>query len=92
MRVKEARFELHRAAGRYNSTQYPLRDAYTPCINGKAGGEFRCKSVDLAYFISHASLGSVTGEGSSCWGWTSPGGREIIIIGQVTFSDWHPRS
>jgi hypothetical protein len=83
MSNKYASFDKHRASGAYNSTQYQKITQYTPCQNGKAG-EFRCKNIDLSYFVSHAELGSTTGEGSSTWGWTSPDGREIIIIAQVS--------
>jgi hypothetical protein len=38
--------------------------------------------IDLYSFKSHADLGSVAGEGSSSWGWTSPEGREFIAIAQ----------
>lgn len=47
------------------------------------GDSFKCKNIDLAYFASHAELGSVTGEGSSMWGWTSKDGREFAAIGQA---------
>lgn len=33
-------------------------------------------------FLTHEELGSDGGEGSSSWGWTSPGGREFVAIGQ----------
>ncbi len=39
--------------------------------------------TDLYHFLSHADLGSTTGEGSSSWGWTSHDGREFVAIGQA---------
>lgn len=39
--------------------------------------------VDFYDFVSHANLGSSTGEGSSSWGWTSPDGRELVVIAQA---------
>jgi hypothetical protein len=83
MKAKESSWDQRRTAGKYNSSQYPVLSTYTRCVDGRAG-EFRCKNVDLAYFANHQALGSSRGEGSSSWGWTSPEGREIIIIGQVT--------
>lgn len=83
MGSKRNTFALQRGAGAYNSSQYSRVVTYSPCVDGIAAGEFRCKNVDLAYFASHAELGSRTGEGSSSWGWTSPEGREFIIIAQV---------
>ena len=38
--------------------------------------------IDFYDFVSHADLGSWTGEGSDCWGWVSRTGREFIAIGQ----------
>lgn len=38
--------------------------------------------VDFYDFVSHANLGSKNGEGSSSWGWTSPTGREFVVIAQ----------
>lgn len=83
MGSKRGTFAAQRELGAYNSTQYPRITTYSPCVNGISAGEFRCKNVDLAYFASHAELGSKTGEGSSSWGWTDPTGREFIIIAQV---------
>lgn len=81
---KRHSFDIHRETGAYNSSAYPKITEYSPCVDGMAAGQFRCKNVDLAYFASHADLGSTTGEGSSSWGWTSPDGREFIIVAQVT--------
>lgn len=80
---KRHSFDIHRGTGAYNSSAYPKITKYSPCVDGMAAGQFRCKNVDLAYFASHADLGSITGEGSSSWGWTSPDGREFIIVAQV---------
>ena len=38
--------------------------------------------MDLHSFKSHASLGSLQGDGSSSWGWVSDDGREFALIGQ----------
>lgn len=85
MGAKRDTFASQRELGAYNSSRYSTIATYSPCVNGIAAGEFRCKNVDLAYFASHAELGSKTGEGSSSWGWTSSTGREFIIIAQVFF-------
>lgn len=39
--------------------------------------------MDLYDFLNHADLGSVEGEGSSSWGWTSSDNREFGAIGQA---------
>lgn len=38
--------------------------------------------IDFYDFVSHANLGSRRGQGSSSWGWTSPEGREFIVVAQ----------
>jgi choice-of-anchor B domain-containing protein len=89
MDKKSLSFEKQRSLGRYEATQYPDILSQVPCIDGKATAipgnanyTFGCSNVDLYTFKSHASLGSVTGEGSSSWGWTSADGREFVCIGQ----------
>lgn len=84
MSAKESTFARQRAAGAYESSKYETIASLTPCVNGKAAG-YSCKNIDLYSFTSHAALGSSTGEGSSSWGWTSPTGREIIIVAQVSY-------
>lgn len=87
MEAKMTNFAHQRSAGKYKSNIWGKIQTYRPCKNGYAGSgvntTFRCNNVDLRYFLSHAGLGSATGEGSSTWGWTSPTGREFIIIGQA---------
>lgn len=39
--------------------------------------------MDFYDFVSHADLGSKTGRGSSSWGWTSPEGREFVVVAQA---------
>jgi hypothetical protein len=39
--------------------------------------------VDFYDFVSHADLGSKTGQGSSSWGWTSEDGREFVVVAQA---------
>jgi choice-of-anchor B domain-containing protein len=39
--------------------------------------------VDFYDFVSHANLGSRTGQGSSSWGWVSDTGREFVVIAQA---------
>ncbi|KUI55872.1 hypothetical protein VP1G_03251 [Cytospora mali] len=73
-------------------------DGVAQVIPGDANNIFRCKNcslrqrsgtadaafqIDFYDFKSHADLGSVTGRGSSTWGWTSPKGREFIAIAQA---------
>lgn len=87
MEAKMVNFAHQRDAGNYKSTIWDKIQTYRPCKDGYAGSgvntTFRCKNIDLRYFLSHAELGSATGEGSSTWGWTAPDGREFIIIGQA---------
>lgn len=87
MDTKMANFAHQRSTGKYDSIIWDKIQTFRPCKNGYAGSgvntTFRCKNIDLRYFLSHAELGSTTGEGSSTWGWTAPGGREFIIIGQA---------
>lgn len=87
MEAKMTNFAHQRSAGKYKSAIWDKIQTYRPCKNGYAGSgadtTFRCSNIDLRYFLSHAELGSTTGEGSSTWGWTAPGGREFIIIGQA---------
>jgi len=88
MSLKRATYSRNRESGLYrNSNHWKPVQTLTKCNNGTAttpsGDKFRCKNIDLAYFVSHAGLGSVTGEGSSMWGWTAPDGREFAAIGQA---------
>src|SRR5690606_3008067 len=87
MSVKMEQFEKNRKAGKYISNIWKKLQTYKPCINGQVKFDrnttFQCNNVDLRYFISHADMGSELGEGSSMWGWTSPDGREIAVIGQA---------
>ncbi|KAF1810961.1 hypothetical protein P152DRAFT_483300 [Eremomyces bilateralis CBS 781.70] len=90
MAKKHATWDRQRAAGVMQSNRYPEIASKVRCVDGTAvvppGGQlntFRCKGIDLIHFLSHAELGSATGEGSSTWGWTSPGGREFIALGQA---------
>ncbi|TFK65919.1 hypothetical protein BDN72DRAFT_871698 [Pluteus cervinus] len=82
MNAKESTWARQKAAGAFNSSAYTPVISFTPCVNGKAG-EYRCNNIDLYSFTPHELLGSQTGEGSSSWGWTSPDGREIIIVAQA---------
>jgi len=88
MSLKLATYSRNRDSGLYrNSQKWKPIKTLTRCKNGVAithtGDSFRCKNIDLAYFASHAGLGSVTGEGSSMWGWTAGDGREFAAIGQA---------
>lgn len=89
--AKESTFSRQREAGAYDSTQYQTASIQTVgdanqlkarCVNGKAAG-YSCKNIDLYDYKSHSELGSQTGEGSSSWGWTSPEGREIMVVAQA---------
>ncbi|KAF8637048.1 hypothetical protein AX16_010903 [Volvariella volvacea WC 439] len=82
MSAKEDTFARQRASGAYISSQYPPVKKFTRCQNGYAAG-YRCSNIDLYSFTPHSDLGSAVGEGSSSWGWTAPGGREIMIVGQA---------
>ena len=88
MSLKLATYSRNRESGLYRTSQKwkPVK-ALAKCKNGVAitpsGDTFRCNNIDLAYFASHADLGSVTGEGSSMWGWTAQDGREFATIGQA---------
>lgn len=86
MASKESTFTRQLEAGAYDSSQYASIAQFTPCTNGTASG-YSCKNIDLYSYTPHADLGSETGRGSSSWGWTSPDGREIIIVAQVCESN-----
>ena len=88
MSLKFATYSRNRDSGLYrNSQKWKPIKTLAKCQNGIATtsteDKFRCKNIDLAYFASHADLGSVTGEGSSMWGWTAQDGREFAAIGQA---------
>jgi len=82
-------------AGEYDSRKWaskPVRGRtnVVSCRNGTAAvipgdplNTFRCNNIDFYDFVSHADLGSKTGEGASSWGWTSPEGREFVAIAQA---------
>lgn len=38
--------------------------------------------INLHHFLAHSDLGSVSGEGSSSWGWVAEDGREFAVIAQ----------
>jgi hypothetical protein len=40
------------------------------------------KQINLHHFLAHSDLGSVSGEGSSSWGWVADDGREFAVIAQ----------
>ncbi|KAF4126222.1 hypothetical protein GMORB2_1468 [Geosmithia morbida] len=69
-----------RAAGVFDVGRYEKIGA-TACTDGKAG-EYKCGNVDLKDFLRHQDTGSETREGNDIWGWTSPTGREIALLGQ----------
>ncbi|EOD44877.1 uncharacterized protein LTHEOB_12396 [Neofusicoccum parvum] len=85
---KHSWWDQQRAAGAFESAQYPelsnvpCVDGLAVAIEGDANNTFKCNNLDLVHFLSHADLGSDGGEGSSSWGWESPDGREFIAIGQ----------
>ncbi|KAK3324890.1 hypothetical protein B0H66DRAFT_491494 [Apodospora peruviana] len=95
MARKKATWDQQRTLGAMNSAQYkshPISAAAGPvlCQNGTAKvvpgdamNTFKCNKVDFYDFVSHAGLGSKTGEGSSSWGWTSPTGREFVVVAQA---------
>ena len=89
VQAKEDTWARQRAAGAFESEQYPEL-GYTACVDGvaaaipgDANNTFRCNNIDLYHFRSHVDLGSNQGEGSSSWGWTSPDGREFVAFGQT---------
>jgi choice-of-anchor B domain-containing protein len=53
-------------------------------------GQFASQGMELMSHIDLAGFGVPTGNGNSCWGWVSPGGREYAIMGlnnRVAFVD-----
>ncbi|KAF2755478.1 hypothetical protein EJ05DRAFT_512987 [Pseudovirgaria hyperparasitica] len=89
MATKRGTFQRQRDSGAMNSEQY-IELPFANCRDGKAQPfrnnatlAFRCNNLNLHHFLSHAALGSATGEGSSSWGWTSDDGREFIAIAQA---------
>ncbi|KAK3377437.1 hypothetical protein B0H63DRAFT_477199 [Podospora didyma] len=92
MDKKIASWEKQKLSGALDSTQYKSKptSAAVRCKNGTAQvipgdplNTFRCNNVDFYDFVSHADLGSQTGRGASSWGWTSPNGREFVVIAQA---------
>ncbi|KZO92492.1 hypothetical protein CALVIDRAFT_546972 [Calocera viscosa TUFC12733] len=65
----------------------PIRK-FTPCVNGFSGAlgdersTYACNSIDLAYFLPHALLGSTERIGNDIWGWAHCG-REFGLVGQM---------
>lgn len=53
----------------------------TPCVGGMAGAYF-CNNIDLLAFMPLSSIGG--GSGNDVWGWTSPEGREIALMGRTS--------
>ncbi|KAH6887844.1 hypothetical protein BKA70DRAFT_1332568 [Coprinopsis sp. MPI-PUGE-AT-0042] len=91
MMRKMKTYNRERSLGNYKSERWN-RDSLrlkqvSTCRNGFAGSgansTFACSNVDLHYFLSHAEMGSRTGEGSSIWGWTSSTGREFGVVAQA---------
>ncbi|KAK4244296.1 hypothetical protein C7999DRAFT_17432 [Corynascus novoguineensis] len=78
--------------GVFDSSQYKSFDEETdfiPCQDGLVTlvpddpvNTFRCHNLDLFDFKPHVQLGNSSGRGAGSWGWTSPGGREFVAIGQ----------
>ncbi|KAK4645177.1 hypothetical protein QC761_000620 [Podospora bellae-mahoneyi] len=92
MAKKHATWNRELKAGHFNSKKWKSRggDGAIRCKNGVAAvipgdamNTFKCNKVDFYDFVSHADLGSATGEGSSSWGWTSRDGREFVVIAQA---------
>ncbi|KAK4443557.1 hypothetical protein QBC34DRAFT_416944 [Podospora aff. communis PSN243] len=93
MAKKMSTWSRQRKGGAFNSRKWKSRPGANNivyCNNGTAKvipgdplNTFRCNNVDFYDFVSHADLGSQTGEGSSSWGWTSPNGREFVAIAQA---------
>jgi choice-of-anchor B domain-containing protein len=48
--------------------------------NTQAAGTFDAQGVILRSWLTMADLGSPTFNGSSCWGYTSPSGREYAVM------------
>ncbi|PNS14772.1 hypothetical protein CAC42_2001 [Sphaceloma murrayae] len=58
---------------------------------GNANQTFRCNNMDAYDFLSHEDMGGGEADprfpnrrGSSIWGWVSPKGRQIALVGQQT--------
>ncbi|KAK0716089.1 hypothetical protein B0H67DRAFT_582373 [Lasiosphaeris hirsuta] len=93
MSKKMTSWDRQNKNGAYDSRKWksnPHRGDFVRCQDGLAKvvpgdplNTFRCNKVDFYDFASHADLGSTTGRGSSSWGWTSPGGREFVVVAQA---------
>jgi len=88
MAIKHAGWDKQIESGQMDSSQYKSHPAKAPvvCTDGKAvvgDDTFNCDRIDFYDFVSHADLGSSAGQGSSSWGWTSPDGRELVVIAQA---------
>lgn len=92
MAKKHALWGTEQAMGLFDSNNYISYDSaadFVPCVDGlaevipgDANNTFKCSNIDFYDFKTHADLGSVEGGGSSSWGWTSPEGREFVVVAQ----------
>ncbi|CZT22905.1 uncharacterized protein RCC_08612 [Ramularia collo-cygni] len=67
------------------------RDGVAVAEKGNPMQTFRCNNMDLYDFLNHDDMGGGEADptlptrlGSSVWGWVSPTGRQIALIGQFT--------
>ncbi|TLD07564.1 hypothetical protein PgNI_10936 [Pyricularia grisea] len=67
------------------------KDGVAVVEEGNPMQTFRCKNMDLYDFMNHNDMGGGETDprypnrrGSSIWGWVSPAGRQIALIGQHT--------
>ncbi|OAA63776.1 hypothetical protein ISF_04485 [Cordyceps fumosorosea ARSEF 2679] len=82
MSAKMSQRAQHRADGAYDAGRYAAAATSAKCSNGKAG-DYSCRNIDLAGFLSHEDTGSSTREGNDIWAWTSSTGREFGLVGQT---------
>lgn len=91
MAAKAAQLSHDEEMGVMNAAEGPLypelpfaqcKDGWAVPFRGNNNIRFKCNNMNLHHFLSHTDLGSVSGLGSSSWGWVSDDGREFAIIAQ----------
>ncbi|PVH99519.1 hypothetical protein DM02DRAFT_711428 [Periconia macrospinosa] len=91
MAAKAAQLSHDEQMGVMNAAEGPLypelpfaqcKDGYATPFRGNTNIRFKCNNMNMHHFLSHTDLGSVSGLGSSSWGWVSDDGREFAIIAQ----------
>jgi len=68
--LKTASRQAQRANGVFAKGKYRSQEKMaSPCVDGKANGTYSCENVDMAAFLSHEDMGSVTVRGTPAAAW-----------------------